>query len=89
MNEVLLMVLSFMQGVIALLIGYALGRGKLTTDAIKDLEVQVKRKLNTAPVGPVNRPSAKQLAAWADPKKVAEDEEMRKSLEQFPELRPQ
>lgn len=87
MNE-LILVTMYIQTILAILLGYALGKGKLNTETLEDFKTQIKRKLNTAPVGAVNRPSAKQLATWNDPKKKAEEDEMLRVLKDIPELQP-
>jgi hypothetical protein len=79
------MVLIGLMSTVSALIGYFIGRDYPTREEVIKT---MKKKFDTTPVGPVNRPSAKQLAAWADPKKAAEEKAMIDSLKDFPELQP-
>ena len=71
--------------IISTLLGYFIGREYPTREEVIKA---IKKKMDTTPVGAVKRPSAEQLRRWKNPKAAAEEEEMIKSLKEFPELQP-
>lgn len=73
--------------IVSLLIGYMLG--KQTT--IPDMKTKIQNIKNSVDMmnvksGPINRPTAKQLHYWSDPKKQATDEAMMDALRKIPLL---
>jgi hypothetical protein len=68
-------------------LGYALGKGKITKEAIIEAEKTVYKHLDRTKVGPVNRPDAEKLRKYDQPKVMKEaDEAMIETLKSIPEL---
>lgn len=84
MNDIILSVIITVE----FLIGFAIGRYSRDARTLEEIKKNIQKKFTSAPVGIIKRPDAQQLERLKDPKAIAEEKEMIKSLQEFPELNP-
>ena len=78
------MIETFIIVITSIIIGYLMGRNALNKETIDNITKSVKRQFRSDYVGPVNRPTAKQLNEWNNPLLKETNDAMREAMKDMP-----